>query len=76
MKLRMLLSNTEKLSNFLKIRTDVVPFNHGRWTKRVFDKFCFVSRKAMLSIFRVGYNEHLLRIEMKRYLGFSFSKTL
>ena len=39
-------------------------------------KLSFVFRREILCIFRVEYNERLVGINLKRYLGFSFPRTL
>ena len=49
MVLRILFLKTEKLSDFLRGESRVVPFNYGRWKKRVLEKvvFCVWRRSNM-----------------------------
>ena len=60
MNLRILVLKTKKLTGFLR-RGSTLLFMFGR---------------GILCIFHVEYNEHLARIKLERYLGFSFSETL
>ena len=43
--------------------------------KEFLKELCFVFRRGILCTFRVEYNERLVGIKLKRYLGFLFSKT-
>ena len=67
MNLWILLLKTKKLSDFL------------RWGSKLFNSVMVAGKKVfrrMLCIFRVEWNERLVGIKLKIYLGFSFSKTL
>ena len=65
-----------KAFKFSKMRKQVIPFNYGRWKKRVFEKAAFFVKKGDVMYIRVEYNERLIRIKLNRYLGLSLYKTL
>ena len=53
MVLRILFLKTEKLSDFLRGESRVVPFNYDRWKKRVLEKVVFVFGRGVICTFRV-----------------------
>ena len=74
--IKQLILQTKKLSDFLRGKSKFFHSIMINGKKEIMKKLYFVFRKVMLCIFPVEYNECLIGIKLKRYLGFSFLKIL